>query len=173
MCCHTQQGDQILQRSHQRVTTVQTRLTCGVPQGSVLGPFLLSSFVLPLEQLICRYDVDFHFYADDTQLYLSFEHRDNQHIQTLNCWTAKNFLQLNMNRTEVIVSSPDSSHTQILTCLSHNVPMSCKALRVTFETCVALCEIPQPDSLWKLQRAHDDSQSHDVSFRTEVKILLT
>ena len=48
-------------------------LDSGVPQGSVLGPLLYVLFTSPVADIIESHDLQYHFYADDTQLYITFK----------------------------------------------------------------------------------------------------
>lgn len=88
----------------------EVTMTYGVPQGSVLGPLLFSLYMLPLGQILQHSNVNYHSYADDTQIYLALSPDDCSPIESLcHCleqvknWMNQNFLQLNRDKTEVIV----------------------------------------------------------------------
>ena len=42
----------------------------GVPQGSVLGSFIFLIYTLPLAEVVKKHGLSYHFYADDSQLYM-------------------------------------------------------------------------------------------------------
>ncbi|KAL2088527.1 hypothetical protein ACEWY4_015426 [Coilia grayii] len=105
-------------------TSASMSLTCGVPQGSILGPLLFNLYMLPLGQIIKNNSVNYHSYADDTQVYLALSPNDYTPLESLcgcidqiNNWMSHNFLQLNADKTEVIVFGKKEDRRRITTAL--------------------------------------------------------
>jgi len=89
-------------------------LLFGVPQGSLLGPILFILYIKFLQEIAKKYGLDVQFYADDSQLYISFYpsrpselddvvKRTNECLQEIKCWMVKNSMKLNDDKTEVLI----------------------------------------------------------------------
>ena len=87
------------------------QLSCGVPQGSILGPELFTKYASPVAQIIRKYGLCYHVYADDTQIYVFFEmsnasttiERVQECIGEVREWMRKNWLKFNDSKTEIIL----------------------------------------------------------------------
>ena len=86
----------------------------GVPQGSVLGPLEFVCYMVPIYEIAQRHGISIHQYADDTQLYVAFDLNDQEEaaermeacLNDIRIWMRQNKLQLNEDKTEMIIIAP-------------------------------------------------------------------
>ena len=92
----------------------------------MFGPFLYTIYTLPLGDILRDSGISYHLYADDSQLYLSFDVRDqldfSETLHKMQCcvsrvksWMLAHKLKLNDDKTEVLVlSSPHFRNSLII-----------------------------------------------------------
>ena len=103
-------------------------VTCGVPQGSVLGPLLFLIYIndLPLSSS----KLTFYLFADDTSIYCESESLTqllsvvNKELKKVKTWLDVNKLSLNIDKTTFIIfRSPQHSFSEIVCIKCRKFPI--------------------------------------------------
>lgn len=117
-------------------------LSSGVPQGSILGPFLFNIYINDVVSI--SPSAEFIIYADDTSIFLRGNSADklvgeaNFVLENLNSWTEKNHLKINTSKTKsVIFRSKNKKVTLTQQILLNSTPVdivpNIKTLGVVFQ----------------------------------------
>ena len=92
---------------HNGIASDMKAITCGVPQGSVLGPLLFLIYVNDLPNISDK--LRFFLFADDTNIYydsedlIELEKTVNQELRKLTQWLNINRLALNVSKTNFVI----------------------------------------------------------------------
>ncbi|XP_072041350.1 uncharacterized protein [Amphiura filiformis] len=133
----------------------------GLPQGSIVGPGSFKIYTIPIGRIIRKHQMSFHMYADDIQLYTSFNPADTSSIQIalsrlatciseIKLWMTMNMLMLNDTKTEFllpcreIISSRCLQFTLILELISSILPIL-YGIWAFYLTRTCLCHRIYPD----------------------------
>ena len=145
-------------------------LECGVPQGSIIGPRVFTKYSQYVSSIIRSHGLNHHTYADDVQIYASFNPRIPMDaecamfklrscVTELRVWLMNNMLKLNDSKTEFFIAAS-----------AHNINRLCD-----FKLQIGSVEIPPSPTIKNLGITFDSAMKmsdHITSLCRSVNFLL-
>ena len=162
-------------------------LQYGVPQGSVLGPILFSTYIAPISDIIKSHQIHYILYADDIQLVAVYDSNSPDNVQEvlsrlsacivdISAWMSTNFLKLNSAKTEFVAFGRSASSLNLtsnlhLTIGDKIIPLSPKIMNLGVCMDSTLRLTPHVDyivrtcnfhlrNLWRIRRFIDNKTCH-------------
>lgn len=112
--------------------SIRTDIKGGGTASITLNSLSSKEIVLPPGDIIRRHGVNFHSFADDTQLYIVVSPEDTSPLDKLNncildikSWMAENFLHLIQDKTEVLIIGLEAMREKLLARLYNLKPSQC------------------------------------------------
>ena len=127
-------------------------ITCGVPQGSVLGPLLFLIYINDLPNI--SKILNFYLFADDTNIYFEAETPEKLERE-LHTWLIVNRLSLNIDKTNFVVFHPYNKP------LKHNITLKIHKKAITQKNSVKYLGIMIDSGL--IWQVHIDTLSKKLS----------
>ena len=96
-------------------------MSCGVPQGSVLGPLLFLLYINDLPNISSK--LKFYLFADDTNIFFQSDNLDslqqtlNKELKHLSLWLNCNRLALNIKKTNFVIFASKNKPLKNVTIL--------------------------------------------------------
>ena len=104
--------------------STETQIKHGVPQGSVIGPQIFTYYSHIIGHIIRQHSIQYHIYADDVQLFMSFNpstpgdsacalFKLAQCVKELEAWMVSNKLMMNPEKTEFFIASSPAHYKRL------------------------------------------------------------
>jgi hypothetical protein len=107
-------------------------ITCGVPQGSIIGPLLFLTYINDISEL--RLNGEVSLFADDTSIFYfgstvdEIQKKAQEDLNTLHSWFQRNLLTINVSKTSYIIFKARNKK------INHDISLSINDIQIKQST---------------------------------------